>query len=138
MGLVSRSDRNREVNLHELDVTGLDQRAQAGGNSAGAGHNMHTLRGNGLSDREADTLAGAVTTAILPPSSRSTPLETVGGQPGEDRVGDVLPAVVDGQRMAPSLELLQLGDRRGIPVLLQRRSGHHVGYRVVRRAGDQQ
>ena len=43
-----------------------------------------------------------------------------GFNPRESRFGDFPPAAVDGQRMAPPLELLELGDRVRVPVLLER------------------
>ena len=47
------------VDFHEFDAAGFDQRAEAGGLGAGAGHHLHTLCGEAPRDGEADSLAGA-------------------------------------------------------------------------------
>ena len=84
-------------------------------------------------------LLAPVTMATFPSSSRSIDGHSPwSDEPGEDGVGDVAPAVVDGQRVPAPLELLELGDRRGVPVLLEGRPGDHVGHGVVLRSGDEQ
>ena len=52
-------------------------------------------------------------------------------QPGQAGLGHFGPSAVDGQRVATILELDQVGLRRGVPVLLERRLGDRLGDGVV-------
>src|SRR3954453_9413705 len=69
---------------------------------------------------------------------RGDGLERVAAQPGEHVVGDVTPAVVDGQRVRPVGELRDVGDRVGVPVLLEGGPGDGLGYGVVLAPRDEE
>ena len=64
--------------------------------------------------------------------------QAVGLEPLEHRFGDLVPTIVDGERVAAGLELLEFGDSGGIPVLLERGPGDDIGHGVVGGSGDEQ
>src|SRR3954466_11480564 len=70
-------------------------------------------------------LLAPVTIARRPVSPRSIS-QPVRVQPLQYGVRDFLPAVVDGQGVPATFELLELGDSSGVSVLLERRPGDDV------------
>src|SRR6478609_8098446 len=89
----------------------------------------------------------AVSPSAAGPRSRDGPAgigpqcpssDPAAAQPVQHGVGDVPPAVVDGERVTAALELLEVGHRGGVPVLLEGRPGDDIGHGVVGGAGDEQ
>ena len=99
----------------------------------------HAFAGQGSGDGEADALAGTgddggPARQVRGPSLRGPALSSQ----VRHGVGDLAPAVVDGQRVGAVGELEDVGDRLAVPVLLERRLGDRLRDGVVLAAHDQQ
>src|SRR5580700_11491705 len=91
----------------------------------------------------ARTVTSRTVSPALAPSTGPVPmpgtwLESLPVEPGQALVGYPAPAVVDGQGVAAVGELGELGDGRGVTVLLQGGLGDRPGNRVILAARDQQ
>src|SRR5580693_2903686 len=75
-------------------------------------------------------VSGSVAPSATEPSSHRRS-QALLAQPGHAGVGDLAPAVVDGQGVTTVAELLQVGDGGGVPVLLHRGLGDGLGHGVV-------
>jgi hypothetical protein len=64
--------------------------------------------------------------------------ETSSVQPVEARICDVAPPFVDGQRVPAAFELLELRDRLGMAVLLERCLRRDIRDGVISRSGEEQ
>src|SRR5580700_3186006 len=83
------------------------------------------------------TIFGRVVITVFP-FAGGFALQSLRGQPGQGGVGDLFPAAVDGEGVTAVLELLELGDRGGVAVLLQGGPGGDVRDGVVFGPGDEQ
>ena len=103
------------------------------------GDDRDAFVGQRSGDGQADALAGAGDDrGPAPPGggpSRHSPWSV---EPGQARVGDLAPAVVDGQRVGAVGELEDVGGGLAVAVLLERRLGDRLGDGVVLAAHDQQ
>src|SRR6478609_1187517 len=83
-------------------------------------------------------LLAPVTTAIDPSSPRSMTSETLIFEPDQDGVGHLSPPMVDRERVPATLELLELGHRGRLAVLLEGRSSDDVRHRMVLEPRDEE
>src|SRR5580698_7916898 len=77
------------------------------------------------------TARTATSRTVRPPLAPSTGLQSVAVQPVQALVGHPAPAVVDGQGVAAVGEPGELGDGRGVTVLLHGGFGDRLGNRVI-------
>jgi hypothetical protein len=89
-----------------------------------------------------DALAGAGDDGDLARESEvhgaTAPARKFRLEPVEDRLGHLAPALVDGQRVPAAFELLELGDRGRVPVLLEGGAGYHIRNGVIGGPGHEQ